>query len=117
MFSKLTQQPKLIRFCDSCIIFFSSSAVAAAQLLHSHTAACCCSSSCSCGGTYNNIDNNRKQDYCLGLLLCEDTAVSMGLAEGASSLFGPPTPVKVAGEEQRLRRREVDRRKKGSKQQ
>ena len=37
----------------------------------------------------------------------------MGLAEGASSLFGPPTPVKEAGEEQRLRRREEDRRKKG----
>ena len=102
-----------IRFCDNCIIFFSSSAAAAAQLLHSHTAACCCSSSCSCGGTYSNNDNNRKQDYCLGLLLCEDTAVSMGLAEGASSLFGLPTPVKEAGEEQRLRRREEDRRKKG----
>ena len=37
----------------------------------------------------------------------------MRLAEGASSLFGPPTPVKEAGEEQRLRRREEDRRKKG----
>ena len=37
----------------------------------------------------------------------------MELAGGASSLFGPPTPVKEAGEEQRLRRREEDRRKKG----
>ena len=61
--------------------------------------------------TYSN-NNNNSVYYCLGLLLREDT-VSMVLAEGASSLFGPPTPVKEAGEEQRLRRREEDRRKKG----
>ena len=60
----------------------------------------------------NNNNNNVYYYYCLRLLLREDT-VSMGLAEGASSLFGPPTPVKNAGEEQRLRRREEDRRKKG----
>ena len=37
----------------------------------------------------------------------------MGLAEGASSLFGPPTPVKETVEEQKQRRREDERKRKG----